>query len=579
MPFPLALLLLLQTSLPTFTASAVSHSKRVSAVEIVAEAAANSINKTGLHVGTLFNQNNGLYGLNMTIAGTPVTLSIDTGSTDIFLHPWPAGGPGPFDATNATGSLQYVDGTGVNGTIGLASVEFFGYHIPAQAFINVTNANNMDPSPFNGLVGLGFDSPSGPIPSGLSAANFTNASLVGKSLLGSIFDLNPDIPRFYALSLSRHDALGEYDDGSFDIGQYDPRYSEVQHAPLLPQFPEGGSDWSILTDGVFVNGSKIPWAVDPTANITDGKAKGLLDTGTSFMNLPRDVRDGIYSAIPGAVQTSENSSLGETTWVVPCETAIDLQIGFGGETFRIHPLDLSELDVLLGPDEKNYTVCKGVIFPGTEPDALFGDLFLHNVYTVFGFGNETTGGAYIQLLSLTNETSMTDYSNVRSPLLTSGPPELSPADLVQLFDGPSSSAPEKSTTASSTTPSSTSSTTSSTSSSSISTTSSTASSSPSPISQSATASSSTSSASTPPSEGVVAGDLAAAASLPTTTSSDSKVAKYGPIVIGLLGANLGLLLFLLYLGVSALVKHGRTVGSPRRTREAKYTPVRLGDDI
>ncbi|KAJ6491404.1 aspartic peptidase domain-containing protein [Mycena vitilis] len=572
MPFPLALLLLLQAALPTYTASAVSHSKRVSAVEIVAEAAADSINKTGLHVDTLFNQNNGLYGLNMTIAGTAVTLSIDTGSTDIFLHPWPASGPGPFDATNATGSLQYADGTGVNGTIGLASVEFFGYHIPAQAF-----ANTMDPSPFNGLVGLGFDSPSNPIYSGLSAANFTNASLVGKSFLGSIFDLNPDIPRFYALSLSRHNALGEYDDGSFDIGQYDPRYSDVQHAPLLPQFPKGGSDWSILTDGVFVNGSKIPWAVDPTANITDGKAKGLLDTGTSFMNLPRDVRDGIYSAIPGAVQTSQNSSLGGTTWVVPCETAIDLQIGFGGENFRMHPLDLSKLDVLPGPDGKNYTVCRGVIFPGTEPDALFGDLFLHNVYTVFGFGNETTGGAYIQLLSLTNETSMTDYSNVRSRLLTSAPPELSPADLVQLFDGPSSSAPGKSTTASSTTPSSTSSTASSSTSSQSTSTTSSASSSPS--SHSATASSSTSSASTPSSGGVVGGDLAAAASLPTTTSSDSKVAKYGPIVIGLLGANLALLLFLLFLGVSALVKHGRTMGSPRRTREAKYTPVTLEDDI
>ncbi|KAJ7763053.1 aspartic peptidase domain-containing protein, partial [Mycena metata] len=320
---------------------------------------------------------------------------------------------------------------------------------------------------------------------------------------------------FFALSLSR-EGDPESGDGSFSVGEYDDRYSDVQHAPLLPQFPAGSGDWSILTDGVFVNGSKIPWGVDPAANIPAGKAKGLLDTGTSLMNLPRDVRDGIYSAVPGAVQTSPNSSLddalGSTLWIVPCETAIDLQIGFGGELFRIHPLDLSELDVILGPDGNNYTVCVSLIFPGTERDAIFGDLFLHNVYTVFGFGNETTKGAYIQLLSLTNDTSSADYSNIQSPLLANGPPELSPADFSPT-SAPSSSQSQ--------------------------------------------------------SGHVVAGDLAAVANAPV----DSEVAKYGPVVIGLLGTNLALLLFLLYLGVSSLLKHGRTAGLPRRTREAKYSPV------
>ncbi|KAJ7669240.1 aspartic peptidase domain-containing protein, partial [Mycena polygramma] len=461
---------------------------------------------------------------------------------------------------------------GANGTVGLASFDFVGYKIPAQAFINATEGDGGEPPPFFGLVGLGFDGPDDPIPRGLSAANFTNGSEVGKSVLTNIFNLYPDIPRFFALSLPRDGDQGASGDGSFAIGAYDDRYSEVQHAPLLPQFPENSGSWSILTDGIFVNGSKIAWAVDPSANITAGKAKGLLDTGTALIYLPRDVQDSAYSTIPGAVQTTQNSSLFETAWVVPCGTAIDLQIGFGGETFRVHPLDLSELHVVLGPNGKNYTVCKGLILPNDDGrDAIFGDVFLRNVYTVFGFGNETTGGAYIQLLSLTNETSMTDYSNMRSPLLAGGPPELSPVDLVQLFDGPSSSAAEESTTASSTTSSSTSTTTSATSSSSPSTTS------PSTTSPSATAAS-TASSSTSQSGDVIAGDLAAAASVPTP-STDSKAPGYGPIMIGLLGANLAILLFLLYLGVSALVKHDRTVGSPRRTREAKYAPVKLGEDI
>lgn len=142
----------------------------------------------------------------------------------------------------------------------------------------------------------------------------------------------------------------------------------------------------------------------------------------------------------------------------------------------------------------------------------------------FSFGNESTG-AYAQLLSLTDKTTAAaDFSTIRSQLLAAGPPELSPADLVQRLDGSLSTSTGDSGGGS----------------------------------QSAAA------------------QLNVAANAPSP-ATDSKLSKYGPIVIGLLGANLALLLFVLCLGVSHLVRAGGRMG-PQGARNAKYTPVKLRED-
>ncbi|KAJ7142454.1 aspartic peptidase domain-containing protein [Mycena epipterygia] len=449
----------------------------------------------------VIDQGNFMYGVNVTIAGTSLTVIIDTGSTDMYISS-PPGGIGPFNDTGAVAALHYEDGAGINGTVGLASFEIAGYTIPAQAFINVTNGAG---DGFSGLVGLGFDAPSDPIPSGLTAVGL-NGTLIGKSVLSSIFDQNPDKPRMFGLSLSRNGDQGGTANGSLTIGEYDVRYSAVQHAPLLSQFPEGSNDWSVLMDGIFVNDVQIPWATDPKGTVPAGKVHGLLDSDTTLFYVPEDIRNAIYSIVPGAVHTAQNSSWYGDAWVIPCDTAIDLHTMFGqysrGQNFTLHPLDLSNLDVLSGPDGQNYTVCTGAIDDGLGigRDARFGQTFLRNVYTVFAFGNETTG-AYVQMLSQTNKTAaVADFSAIRLQQLGSGPPELTPADLVQLFDGPLP----------------------------------------------------TSTGDLGGSSQLVAAQQDIAANVPST-STDSKLSKYGPIVIGLLGANLALLLLLLSLAVFHLV--------------------------
>lgn len=59
-----------------------------------------------------------------------------------------------------------------------------------------------------------------------------------------------------------------------------------------------------------------------------------------------------------------------------------------GQTYAMHPLDITDIQTVLSPDGLyNYTVCVNSItnigpIGGTAFDALFGDSFLRNVYTV-----------------------------------------------------------------------------------------------------------------------------------------------------------------------------------------------------
>ncbi|KAJ7103868.1 hypothetical protein C8R44DRAFT_808284 [Mycena epipterygia] len=106
-----------------------------------------------------------------------------------------------------------------------------------------------------------------------------------------------------------------------------------------------------------------------------------------------EIRDRIYSAVPGAV-LAKNSSLPNThcssdrdIWVVPCNTSVSFSAIFGGQPYPIHPLDLTDMYTKTSPGGVTYTVCVGSIINGGSITAgtthsLYGDSFLRNVYTV-----------------------------------------------------------------------------------------------------------------------------------------------------------------------------------------------------
>ncbi|KAJ6606065.1 aspartic peptidase domain-containing protein [Mycena vulgaris] len=552
----------------------------------------------------IVNNYNDRYTVNLTVAGTSVNVMLDTGSTDMWVAP-PTGISGAFNNTGAFAEIAYGDGTNfVNGSVGLGPVEIAGFTIPNQAFINVTNSVGEESDSAGGifgLVGLGFDGPGGSIPSSLTAAGL-NGTEVGKAVLSSIFDQNPDKGRFFAFSLSRVGDVKDSADASLVISAYDDEYAAVEFAPALPQFPPNGGRWSVLTDGVSVGGVPIDWPSFGTTT-APGQNAVLFDTGTTNFLVPAQIRDAIYSAVPGAV-LAKNSSIPNTkfsededVWVVPCNTPINFSTKFGGQEFPIHPLDLTDLSVIRDAQGKTYSVCTGSITNGGRIlgpglDALYGDSFLRNVYSVFSFGNDTSL-PFVQLLSQTNATeAAADFSNVRAEILASSPAELSPLDIIRIFDGPSAviSVPSIPSSSAYSTPTSavdsstpTSAVDSSTPTSAVDSSTPTSAVDSSTPTSAADSSTPTSSGSVPECTSAFSSDAVAGAGKASVnlaengTTSDSTVAKYGPIIIGLLAANLVIMLVVAFLGVMSFVRSGRKSG-PTRALNPQYAPVKLKED-
>ncbi|KAJ7881992.1 aspartic peptidase domain-containing protein [Mycena olivaceomarginata] len=516
------------------------------------------------------NVQNNRYTAALTLGGKTINVILDTGSTDLWLNPYD--GVGSFESTGVSHEIHYGEGaTFINGTIGLAEISIAGHTIPRQAFINATQVVGLDAcgSGICGLVGLGFDSPTAGIEKALTDDGLDGPK-IGKSVLSSIFDMNPDKGRFFAFSLSRLGDVKDTADASLSIAEYDPKYSAVQWLAKRPVYPPTAKSWRILADGVTVDGYPVPWTAN-AASTPSGNHIVLLDTGTTNILVRPEVRDAIYSRVPGAF-LAKNSSLRTShwsadhdAWIVPCSTPVSFSAIFGGQPYPLHPLDLTDMRTQVGPDGVNYTYCVGSITSGGtittgSTDALYGDSFLRNVYTVFSFGDNTTS-PYVQFLSQTNEWESTqDFAHVRQQQLATGVKELNPADLIRLFDGvspPGSSGSASSSSGSTPSSGGSSSNTGGSSSPSGSTTGG---------SSSSSGSSSSDCLSGSGSSKVLAGNLA--------DSADSSSSKYWSIIVGLLAANLLVVLVLAFLGVMSFVRGRRSVDPTR----VHYVPTKTKDD-
>ncbi|KAJ7036759.1 aspartic peptidase domain-containing protein [Mycena alexandri] len=402
----------------------------------------------------LINTNNQRYSTNITIAGKTVNVLIDTGSTDLWVAP--PGGVPAFNDTGLSTTIRY--GTGANfvtGDIGVNEFQLDGQHtIPAQAFLSVTSSAGEE-SDFAaghfGIWGLGFNTAgSSQVNDAVQQAKGAT-STAGQSVLANIFAQNPSGSDYIGISLSRTGDQEGTSDASLTISEYDTDYAAVANAPKVPQTPANSGAWTVPLDSFSVGGKKIQWPTTLPTIAPTGKNIVLLDTGTTNILMPKAQIDAIYSAIPGAVlaPSAQNIPLVQfstTTdvWVVPCTAQVDIVATFGGQDFPLHPLDVTDMQVLTSPDgSHNYTVCVGAFTDiGTiaqgETEALFGDSFLRNVYTSFDFGTggSTKGPPFVQMLSNTDPAkSAADLIDVRRQVMLTMPPELAPVDLVKVFNG------------------------------------------------------------------------------------------------------------------------------------------------
>ncbi|GLB40049.1 putative peptidase A1 family protein [Lyophyllum shimeji] len=464
------------------------------------------------------------YTTNITINGKEVYVALDTGSTDLWVIP--PGGIGEFNDTGIPLYLRYGDGTyGVKGTIGVAPFEFGPYKIEKQAFLNANESTIglMTDIGINGLFGLGFDNPrASPIKSAIQKKYGPSATW-GASVLQNIFNQNTSTPNFIAVDLARTEDLEATAGGSFNIGEYDEEYASVANAPKLSQFPKNATRWTTLLEGIHVDGAplKIESAIK---GVPKDRAITLFDTGAPGTILPKKVKQELYSKFKDAVYDDVTH-----LWIVPCTATPNVEVILGNQKFPIHPLDLSEMTYAkIGG--VNYTLCVDSIrgedgVGRDEFEAVLGDSFLRNVYTVYDFGDRGADGSlsspYMQFLSQVDPAkAAAQHVALRTKAIAERGPELPPKELLALLNGGATS---------------------------------------------------TTGAAAPTGSVKTSVNLA-----PTEDDGTSDVARYAWIVIGLLAANLLVGLVLVALGVLSCVRRGTPKeGKPKA---AHYVPVRFKDE-
>jgi len=240
----------------------------------------------------------------------------------------PPGGIGKFNDTGIDLELLYGDGTyGTKGTIGVSPLQFGSYHIDQQAFVNVVKSTitGLQELGIYGFLGLSFDfSNVSPINRKIKSLYGPDATW-GRSVLKNIFAQNPSQPNFVAIDLSRTDDLEDTGGGSLSIGEYDDKYAGVAKKPKLPQYPKGGDRWTILLEGISVDGKVVP-VQSTISGIPTGSAQALLDTGDPTSVFPVAIHDAIYSSVPGSAKYSDDTG---QVWFIPCNTTILVEVQFG----------------------------------------------------------------------------------------------------------------------------------------------------------------------------------------------------------------------------------------------------------
>jgi len=362
------------------------------------------------------------YVTNITIAGVELTVSLDTGSFDLW-----ASFPGtvPTASMKDTGkslSLGYAVGT-ASGEIQSAPVQLGNFTVSDQAFLLVKNASAFPGSDgTNGLLGLGFNS-------GSSIYKKLGKSSSGNTLIQNIFAQGNTANNFVTFLLGRGGASGPTVQGYFSVGETLPGFDNITSMPKLDVetvsrlLPSAQQHWQALTDkneGIIgPDGQPIQvGSIVPKA--PDGEYVAVFDSGFTLSQVPRTISDAIYGRVQGAVFDTKNQ-----WWTVPCGQYLNVSFNFGGQNYPIHPLDLVD-DNLGLTDSTGQRVCLGAYQPITSAFNIFGTFdmilgmsFLRNTYTLLDGGSSIHDSVdqvdpYVQLASIINPiTAKQDFINIR----------------------------------------------------------------------------------------------------------------------------------------------------------------------
>ncbi|EMD37877.1 hypothetical protein CERSUDRAFT_114514 [Gelatoporia subvermispora B] len=348
------------------------------------------------------------YYTNITLNGTQNTVLVDTGSSDL----WVAGSiPGAADSGH-TASVNYALGN-VDGPIKFADLEFDGYSVENQAFIEA----NIDPSHpgGQGIIGLG--------PNSGSEVHSTINNPSGDAVLDRIFRANTSAPNILTILLGRADDPSEPFPGEITVGRTISGFENITSQPKLSVRDDSDSvnqHWQTLTDknGILGPDGQPISVSSGVKGAPSGQLVTVFDSGFSLPQVPKAVADGIYGRFPQAsFQNVTQAGLGPV-WTLPCDVEVNITFKFGGVSFPIHPLDTNYDDGFVYPNGTKF--CVGAFQPiqsgaeSSDYDMILGMAFLRNAYLLVNFGDfvdgssSNTAAPYIQMLPVTSPSAAHD---------------------------------------------------------------------------------------------------------------------------------------------------------------------------
>jgi len=250
--------------------------------------------------------------------------------------------------TSQTWSLSY--GTGqVKGVVAQDEVSFANYTVHMGFGIASSASDDFNNYPMDGILGLGRPS----------------SDALGTSTIMEVLDQQGSLSHnIVGVHLQR--ASDGTKDGQLTFGGVDSsKFSgQLGYTKVINE-----ASWEIAADDAGVDGKGVGFS---------GKS-AIIDTGTSYVLMPKSDAQALHALIPGSAQNGE-------IFVVPCSSNANVFFTFSGVQYAVSPKDY------VGQNLGNGCQSKIIGHQAFGPNEwILGAVFLKNVYTVFDFDNNQIG--------------------------------------------------------------------------------------------------------------------------------------------------------------------------------------------
>lgn len=341
---------------------------------------------SGLNLITNQNADSSFFG-SVAIGTPPVSYDVilDTGSADLWVASKECAtgcnGIATFDSSTSSTfinsstpfSIQYGSGEAA-GSLGTDVVQMAGFSVTNQIFgvCDQVSSGLLD-APVSGLLGLAWQplasSEATPLWQTLVAGGAWNEPVM-------TFQLTRFVNQSSAAVL---EPGGTFTMGTLNSSLYTGDIDYIDIPSNAVTF------WTLPLTTLSVQGNSV-------AVGSGSSAYAAIDTGTTLVGGPSDVISNMYAQIPGSAAASGNY---EGYYTYPCDTAINVSLSFGGQSWPV-----SAADFELTRTSSNQ--CLGAFFELTSssPAWIIGDTFLKNVYSVFRYSPPSVGFATLSNTAL-----------------------------------------------------------------------------------------------------------------------------------------------------------------------------------